>query len=395
MRFSCVLLAAAVASGFAAAPAAGADKLHIPVVYIKQATETLPKLSNLAPPPADDGVKGGAQGVADNNTTGQFLGHEYAFSAFLPEGDETPQAVFAREFAAGARLFVMDIGADDLLAIADSEQGKGALFFNIGARDDRLRTAACRANVLHIVPSYTMLADALAQFLVSKKWREWMLVVGRRASDQAYADAVRRAAKKFGAKITAEKPWEYGADMRRLAASTVPVFTQGEDYDVLVVADFVGEFGEYLMYRTWDPRPVAGTQGLVARTWHTSHEQWGAVQMQNRFSKNHGHRMTEKEYGVWSAMRAIGEAVTRSGSAALADMLKYIEGPKFELAGYKGQKMAFRSWNNQLRQPVLLTSDTSLVSVSPQRQFLHERSKLDTMGFDKHQSECRLRPEPA
>ena len=45
------------------------------------------------------------------------------------------------------------------------------------------------------------------------------------------------------------------------------------EHDVVVVADESDVFGEYLPYRTWDPRPVAGTQGLIP-AWHRSQEQW-------------------------------------------------------------------------------------------------------------------------
>ena len=49
------------------------EKQLIDIVFIKQATETLPKLSNLQILPKDDGVHGGAQAIMDNNTTGEFL----------------------------------------------------------------------------------------------------------------------------------------------------------------------------------------------------------------------------------------------------------------------------------------------------------------------------------
>jgi ABC transporter substrate binding protein (PQQ-dependent alcohol dehydrogenase system) len=64
------------------------------------------------------------------------------------------------------------------------------------------------------------------------------------------------------------------------------VFTQiTDDYDVAVVADESEIFGPYLPFRTWSPRPVAGTSGLVPMSWHPAHEQWGATQMQNRFHR--------------------------------------------------------------------------------------------------------------
>jgi ABC transporter substrate binding protein (PQQ-dependent alcohol dehydrogenase system) len=66
----------------------------------------------------------------------------------------------------------------------------------------------------------------------------------------------------------------------------IPVLTQGApEHDVLVVADESDVFGEYLPYRTWDARPVAGTAGLVATAWSRVHEQWGGTQVQRRFEK--------------------------------------------------------------------------------------------------------------
>ncbi len=391
-RVAATLAFAALFAALAATPVtAGAQVKHtIKMIYIKHAAETPPKLSNLELPPEDDGVLGGGQGVEDNNTTGQFLGHRYMLGNVILKPEDNVQKTFDEEFSKGIRHFILDVGTADLLAMAGSERGKQSWFYNVGAEDDRLRTDDCRRNVLHVTPSHSMRADALAQYLVAKKWNRWFLVVGRRNDDAGFAAAVRRSAKKFGGKIVAEKPWKYGPDMRRTAASTVPLFTQDVEYDVLVVADVIGEFGEYLMYRTWTPGLVAGTQGLTPVAWHRSHEQWGAAQIQSRFFRNFGRKMSEKDYGVWSAVRIIGEAVTRTNSADNDGIAGYIRGKRFEFAGYKGQKMSFRSWNLQLRQPILLTSPKSLVSVSPQSQFLHERSVLDTLGYDKRETSCRL-----
>jgi hypothetical protein len=45
-----------------------------------------------------------------------------------------------------------------------------------------------------------------------------------------------------------------------------------------------------------------------------------------------------------------------------------------------------------MRQPVLLAGPRSLVSVSPQEGFLHQRTPLDTLGFDEPDSQCKLNP---
>ena len=289
----------------------------------------------------------------------------------------------------GYAFIVANLGADTLLRVADLPEAGKVLIFNAGAADDALRNEECRANILHTVPSRAMIADALAQFLAWKRWSKWFLVVGRRAEDRLFADAIRRAAKRFGTRIVAEKTWEFGPDTRRTAQSEVPVFTQDVDYDVLIVADEVGEFGEYLMYRTWTPRPVAGTQGLVPTSWDRAHEQWGAAQLQSRFLKTFKRRMNRLDYTVWAAVRAVGEGATRAASTEFQDIADYILGAKFGLAGFKGQRLTFRRWNGQLRQPILLATPKAMVSVSPQKGYLHPRSYLDTLGYDEPESKCR------
>ncbi len=263
------LTAAALWLAAALWPAADAAAVEtVDIAFLKKETEKLPKLSNLDPPPADDGALGGKQGIIDNNTTGKFLGHNYRLETVVLAEDGDTGAALSELHARGVRQFIVDVPGGELPALADSEAGRESWFYNVGAGDDTLRTMQCRRNILHIAPSHSMRADALAQYLVARKWPRWFLVVGRRGNDIGFAAAVRRAAKKFGGKIVADKKWEYGPDMRRTAASTVPVFTQDVEYDVLIVADGVGEFGEYLAYRTWEPRPVAGTQGLAPLTWH-------------------------------------------------------------------------------------------------------------------------------
>lgn len=373
-----------------ASGARGAENVRIDIAFLSQIVVLPPKLSNLDLPPEDEGLAGGELSIKDNNTTGKFLGQEFVLTyvSVPPDGDAL--AAFDQLVEQGFHYIVLNVPADRLLEMADRVSGRDVLLFNAGSPDDRLREEDCRVNVLHILPSRAMLTDGLAQYLVTKNWRNWFLVVGQRDGDRLFAEAVRRSAKKFGAKIVADKDWEYGPDARRTAQAEVPVFTQGVDYDILVVADEVGVFGEYLAYRTWSARPVAGSQGLVPTSWHRAHERWGAAQLQSRFRKTYNRFMTALDYQVWAPIRAIGEGATRTNSGDFAKIRDYIKGPEFELAGFKGQKLTFRAWNWQLRQPILLAAPKALVSVSPQQGFLHQVSLLDTMGLDKPQSACEL-----
>jgi ABC transporter substrate binding protein (PQQ-dependent alcohol dehydrogenase system) len=370
----------------------GAQELEtVRIAYLSQVVERPPKLSNLDLPPEDEGVQGGRLAIKDNNTTGRFMRQAFEFHEFgvAPEGDSI--AAFKDLLAQGYQFVILNVAAERMVEMADLPEAAEVLLFNAAAPDDALRNEMCRANLLHVRPSRAMLADALAQYLMSKRWREWFLVIGRREGDRRYAAAIRRAEKRFGAKIVAEKTWAFGPDARRTAQSEIPVFTQGIDYDVLVVADEIGEFGEYLAYRTWEPKLVAGTQGLTPTSWHRTHERWGAAQLQSRFRKMTGRHMTPLDYGVWAPIRAIGEAATRTRSTDFDRMAAYIKGPDFELAGFKGQKLTFRTWSGQLRQPVLLAGPKALVSVSPQEGYLHQRSQLDTLGYDEPESTCRMR----
>jgi ABC transporter substrate binding protein (PQQ-dependent alcohol dehydrogenase system) len=266
------------------------------------------------------------------------------------------------------------------------------LLFDVASSDDRLRGADCAGNVLHTLPSRTMLADALAQYLSKKRWTKWFLVVGSHPVDALFADAVERAAKRFGAKIVARKAWQYEFDDRRTPESEIPVFTQDVDYDVLFVADEEGSFGDFLLYRTWTPRLVVGTQGLVATAWHRTHEAWGALQLQNRFRERAGRAMADADYGAWLAVRAIGEAATRTHSTDFEALRTFLLGTDFALAGFKGMPLSFRSWDRQLRQPVLLAQPRSLVAVAPIEGFIHPKNELDTLGYDESESSCRLAP---
>jgi len=389
-----ILIVAAAALAPAASPA-GEEMVQIG--WLSRAVKRTLPLSYLDQPPQDGGIQGARLGIADNDTTGHFTSQSFTLTeAIIPEDGNV--AVGLRELAAkGIRLVVTDLAAPELLSVAGMPEATGITFFNTGAADDRLRGEDCRANILHLLPSRAMLADALVQYLVVKRWQGLLVVVGRGGGDREFADDIRHAALKFQARIVQEKPWTFVPGARRTDTghfaiqAEVARFTQGVSYDVLVVADDEGEFGDDLSYRTFDPRPVAGTQGLVPTAWARPHEQWGATQLQERFLHQAKRWMTDRDYAAWMAVRAIGEAATRAKSADPAAIVAFMRSDRFELAAYKGARLSFRSWDGQLRQPVLLADARSLVSVSPQPGFLHQFSELDTLGIDKPETKCRMR----
>ena len=365
-------------------------KQAINIAYLTQEQNAPPPLSNLDVFIKNKGVIGAELGIDDDNTTGEFTGQHFNLKKFIVPLDGNIVDTFNKELADKFEYVVVNLPSEKVNQLADLPAAKQMLLFDVATSDDALRNGQCRSNVLHLLPSRAMRADALAQYMMKKRWDKWFLVIGPNQEDRLFADAIKRAAKRFGMNIVAEKTWEHTYDARRTAQSDVAVFTQADDdYDVLVVADEQGQFGEYLDYRTWFPRPVIGTQGLIATAWHRTHEQWGAVQIQNRFKEKAGRWMEEQDYAAYLAVRAIGEAATRTGSNELKQVKDYMLSDAFALQGYKGNPLSFRSWDGQLRQPVLLAAPRSLVAVAPIEGFLHPKTELDTLGYDQPESQCK------
>lgn len=378
-------------------PQPAAEIRAVGILLLRETLDRSPPLSLLDIPPNDDGIAGARLAITDNNNTGRFLGQEFRLEVVESTSADELLAGAENWLAAGRSFLVLSVQRQTLLKLADALKGKDALLFNAGAPDETLREEECRGNVLHTSPSRAMLADALAQYLVWKQWRRWFLIRGQRPEDEAYAEAVRRAAKRFGARIVEERVFEAEGGSRRSDGGheqiqqQIPLFTQNAPaHDVVVVADEAGLFGEYLPYRTWEARPVAGTQGLTPTSWHPALEQWGATQFQNRFRRAANRTMRPLDYDVWLAVRSIGEAATRTKSTAFPEIAAYLRSPEFEIAGFKGQRLTFRAWNGQLRQPILLGTPKLPVSVSPQPGFLHQSSVLDTLGDDQPETRCKL-----
>jgi ABC transporter substrate binding protein (PQQ-dependent alcohol dehydrogenase system) len=376
---------------------ARAEPLAIKVGVLRH-THTRETISILDLPAADDALAGALMGAADNNTTGKFTGQSFeTVDARLEDGEDAAGAV-QKLVDQGARLIVADLDAPRLLAAADRAKSSGALLFNISAPDENLREEDCRAAVVHVAPSRAMLADGLAQYLIWKRWTRWFLIKGSHAEDELLAAAYRASAKKFGAKIVDERLYEDTGGGRRSDSGSVqtqrqmPVLTQSAPaYDVLIAADESEVFAGYLPYRTFDPRPVAGSSGLVPTSWDGAHEQWGAQQLQNRFTQTFRRVMNARDNNAWLAMRMIGEAATRTSSNDPEKLRAFLVGPEFSIAAFKGVRLTLRDWNQQLRQPILLSDGRMVASVSPQEGFLHQVTELDTLGRDRPETKCRLR----
>ncbi|MBB6286550.1 MULTISPECIES: ABC transporter substrate-binding protein [unclassified Pseudomonas] len=379
----CLLAIAWAATGQAAeAP------LQVQIGYLGYRPDPGPLLSNVIPEPADAGQRGAELAIIDSNSTGAFLNQRYSLTTATVDTPDALLAAAQAQHAQGLRLFVVNAPAASLRQL--SAALPDSLLFNAGSPDDSLRSTDCLGNVLHTLPSRAMLADALAQFLVVRKWQKALLIVGPTEDDQAYAAALRRAAKRFGVQLVAEKAWRFDNDQRRSAQADMPLFTQTAEYDVVLVADERGDFGEYVPYQTWYPRPVAGTQGLTPTGWHKTVETYGAAQLQKRFEALAGRWMNDRDFAAWMAVRSIASAVSKLRQVEPMAIRQLEISEQLPLDGFKGRKLSYRPWNGQLRQPIPIVQPRALVSTSPQDGFLHPTNEMDSLGYDKPEVTCRF-----
>lgn len=388
--------AAAAGAGFvqpvAAAPA---PTLTIGYVHWRHSVETI---SYIFTPAENNGRAGAEVAIDDNNTTGRFLNQNFALATVEVPTKDDPVAALDQLIAKGVRLVVTDRPAADVLKLADAGAPHGVTIFNAGAAEDALREENCRGNVIHTAPSFNMLADGLAQYLIWKRWPRWFLAYGEHPGDLLLAAAYRRAAKTFGAHIVADRQYKGKVGSRETDSGLIdlqkqlPVFSQNApNYDVLVAADENSVFAGYLPYRTWDARPVAGSAGLIPTSWDPNSLEFGGRQMQDRFIA-YAHRfMTALDMNAWVAVRMIGTAASYVQSLEPGKIMAYMRGPSFQLGAYRGLSLSVRDWNGQVRQAIILSdSGSTVVSMSPQPGFLHQRTVLDTLGTDKPETKCKL-----
>lgn len=387
----------------AAAPAAPAEPAQpqpakVRIVYLgKKYPEPLP-LSYAERPIFDKGIQGARLYMKEANKSGSFIGMAFELQeAIVPaKGDVVAKA--KEILKNGDALIVADLEPQDLVAVADLPEAKNSVIMNIRSSAEVLRQEDCRPNVFHIIPDWAQRADALAQFLIVKKWPRWLIIRGDSDKDKDYLAQIERAAKRFGGKVVEDKIYNFPPGARNTDSgyqqvqAQMPEVTQDAPaHDVIWVIDNEDAFGDYLLYRTSNPDLVVGTQGLQALAWDKSYTENGAMTFQDDILKQAKRESVERDYTAWLGVRALTDAAMRSGKTDPADIKAFLLSPDFLLEGHKGEALTFRKWDHQMRQPVILGGGTrTVVSRSPQEGFLHEKYLTDTLGYDEPETKCKL-----
>ncbi|PPR17661.1 MAG: hypothetical protein CFH37_00972 [Alphaproteobacteria bacterium MarineAlpha9_Bin7] len=290
----------------------------------------------------------------------------------------------------GTYFFLMDAPDSVVGEVAAQTRDQDIVLFNTTATGDALRNEHCQQHLFHIAASRSMMADAVAQYLVSRKWTRVLVLRGPLPEDIEMTRAFERSAELFGLNISQIRDFVLGNDPRAREANNLNFLTGSAKYDAVFVADVDGEFSLTVPFATQKPAAVTGASGIVPRVWHWSYLRHGAPQVHGRFERMHGRRMGEADWGAWVALKTIGMAIARAKTTNAVEVAAYLRSDKLRIDGSKGPGMSIRTWNNQLRQPIMLTTENWTITRAPIEGFKHQTNDLDTIGHGERDTNCKF-----
>ncbi len=245
---------------------------------------------------------------------------EFILDVIEGTGDELVAEVQKR-VGEGVGFVVTDASAPTLLKMADAIQDKDAIIFNTSAPDEELREDNAAST-----SSTRCLRAACLQMRSANTWPGSNGVSGSWSSGRP----------------PRIKPMPMPSDARP-SASGIRSSRSASSTTILAAVALMAATSKFssrsrascrasgarrgrgrrrrravrrlFPYRTWTARPVIGTSGLFATSWHPAIELWGGTQFQNRFRKLADRTMRPLDYTVWMAVRSVGEAATRKKTA--------------------------------------------------------------------------------
>ena len=341
--------------------------------------------------PREHPFAGAEVGIEEAQALSRALKIDFALERIRVRSADALAPAVMRARESGIHFFVVDAPAEAFRPLAEAVLGRDVLLFNATAPEDWLRRELCAREVVHTLPSLAMATDGLVQHLLSRKWRDVLVLNGPTAADAAMTGALERSIKKFGARIVAKRDFKPGTDPREREKNNPLLLTAlNRDYDVIFVADDSFDFARQLSYQTARARPVVGATDLEPVAWHWTWERNGGPQLNSRFQRvSGGRRMESQDWAAWIAVRMVVQATLQTRSADFEKQRVFILGGN-GFDGYKGLGVSIRPWDQQLRQAVFLATPNAVAASAPIEGFLHRLNTLDTLGDDAPETPCKL-----
>ena len=374
-----------------ASPARAKESLTVAVVSVADDARHMPRRLEKNWPGQPQGrlLTAARLGLADAQVELQEAKLQISLREAVAEQSANLDALLLRLHKERAHVWLLDLPPALLPRALELARQLGVLAINPSSPLDSLRAQGCGALVLHTYPSQAMLADALAQYLAARSWRQVLVLQGPQPEDQLLAQAWQRAAQRYGLKTTQSKPFKFSSDPREREAANPRLLTADRQHEVVAVWDSEGEFARSLVYATQWPRPVVGSNGLVALAWHAQWERYGGPQLNRRFARLAQRPMAGQDWAAWVGIKALVNAAVANAGASPAQLTAHLRSGQSVIDGFKGVGLSFRAWDGQLRQPVLLGHADGVSATAPMDGVLHPVNSLDTLGREDKESPCR------
>jgi ABC transporter substrate binding protein (PQQ-dependent alcohol dehydrogenase system) len=390
-----IFLAVFVEASVAWAQGAAPSRPHIPIGFVTIENDTryepIRAYERIILKTPEHPLAGAEVGIDEAAALTRVLKADVTLDPITVKSSEDVAPAVLAALAAGTHFFLLDAPAEAYAPLSAAVRGRDALIFNVSEPDDALRRDLCAAEFVHAYPSRAQLMDGLVQFIVSRKWRDLLVLQGAAPADAAATAAFARSARKFGARIVAQKNFKPGTDPRERDENDPALLSAGtRDFDAAFVADAAFDFARTVPYHLARPRPVIGAIDLEPVAWHWTWERHGAPQVNSRFDKKSGGRHMEgADWAAWLAVKMIVQSALRTRSADFAAQRAFIFGNgRFD--GAKGLALSVRPWDHQVRQAILLAAPYEVVADAPIEGFLHQTNELDTLGDDAPETPCHL-----
>lgn len=390
-KLSLVSLAFAALLMGSAVPASAADVL-VGYVGLKDDVRYHPEIAytRIEISPALKPVEGARLGIEDLKIVTDAANVSVKLDEYeATDANDAIQKVAAMQ-QAGERFVILDLPGDIVAQVAEAAKDLPITLVNATAPQDALRDL-CLPNLMHSGASDRMIADTYTQFLRHRNWNKVLLLVGKEPRDKEIAAAFKASADRLRIQVVDQREFTTSTDPANREENNTLLLTGGVDYDVIFIADSLGEYARYLNYATQLPRPVIGSTGLAAGEWHWAWDRDGATQVTLRFQRlaEGGRYMSPQDWSTWIAAKSIATAYAKARSDDPVKIDAYIKGNRFNIDGSKGYRMNFRAWDHQLRMPMVLATANAVIEAAPFPEFLHQVNELDTLGVDEPESKCK------
>ena len=311
-------------------------------------------------------------------------------------------------------------GGDDplCLAIQEATTRQGVVYLNTMSASEVLRGARCSGLTFHVEGSRAMYADAIGQWLVRRaKQPLWAFLTADTEAGGEMERLAERALRRQGGTAVAREV--VPASARDYRAAIARVAKAGPDALIINLTGpplltALAQFTELGL-----PVQVAGTAMQATEFWQAEPAKlagvWPALwfyglvrysgrELNKRLAAALDHPAESHAWASYLAVKAVWEAVLRSGAEDTAGLVSFLE--KGEgVDGHKGQPLTFRPWDHQLRQPLAVLR-CQVPAADKNRWDIFELlgdvplrgtpgkdldEILDSLGLSEAESTCRFR----